>query len=62
LIGTNKLEVRGMVTDEPKLKGRLRLLLVDVSAVSKNAGNSWQDAHGQMEVQTPGTLIEDPYR
>ncbi len=60
-IGTNKLEVRGMVTDEPKLKGRLRVLLVDVSAVSKNAGNSWQDAHGQMEVQTPGTLIEDPY-
>src|SRR6266566_5378236 len=60
-IGASKLEVRGLVADEPKLKGRLRLLLVDVSAVSKNAGNSWQDAHGQMEVQTPGTLIEDPY-
>jgi competence protein ComEC len=53
--------VRGTVVDEPKLKGRLRLLLVDVSTVSKNAGNSWQDAHGQMTVQTTGTLIEDPY-
>ncbi len=60
-IGASKLEVRGLVADEPKLKGRLRLLLVDVSAVSKSARNSWQDAHGQMEVQTPGTLIEDPY-
>jgi ComEC/Rec2-related protein len=50
------------VADEPKLHGQLRLLLVDVSAVSKDAGNSWQDVHGQMEVQTLGTLIEDPYR
>ena len=60
-IGTSKLEVRGTVADEPKLHGRLRVLMVDVSAVSKNAGYSWQDAHGQIEVQTPGTLIEDPY-
>jgi len=60
-IGTSKLEVRGTVADEPKLHGRLRLLLIDVSTVSKNAGNSWQDAHGQIEVQTLGTLIEDPY-
>jgi len=61
LIGASKLEVRGLVADEPKLKGRTRLLLVDVSAISRDAGTTWQDAHGQMTVQTTGTLIEDPY-
>ncbi len=60
-IGASKLEVRGTVADEPKLRGHTRLLLIDVSGVSNNGGNSWQDAGGQMEVQMPGTLIEDPY-
>ncbi len=60
-IGASKLEVRGMVADEPKLKGLTRLLLVDVSAISRDAGTTWQNVHGQMTVQTLGTLIEDPY-
>src|SRR6266699_4423487 len=60
-IGASKLEVRGMVADEPKLKGLTRLLLVDVSAIRRDAGTTWQNVHGQMTVQTLGTLIEDPY-
>jgi len=60
-IGTNKLEIRGSVIDEPKVQGRSRLLLVSVSSVSKNAGSSWQDAHGHIEVQSLGTLIDNPY-
>lgn len=60
-IGASKLEVRGTVADEPELQESTRLLLIDVSGVSQDGGNSWQDADGQIEVQTPGTLIEDPY-
>jgi len=60
-IGASKLEVRGTVADEPKLQRRIRLLLIDVSGVSKDGGNSWQDADGQMEAQAPDTLIDDPY-
>ena len=60
-IGSSKLEVRGIVADEPKLEGRSRVLLVDVSSVSNNGGATWQDERGQMEVQMLGAEIEDPY-
>lgn len=60
-IGTGTLEIRGSVSDEPKLEGKMRVLLVAVSAISKNAGASWQAAHGKMEVKTLGGAIEDPY-
>ena len=60
-IGTGKVEVQGTVADEPKLAGRIRLLLIDVSSVSKNGGTTWQDAHGQLEAQTLGGEIENPY-
>jgi competence protein ComEC len=60
-IGTGKLEVQGTVADEPKLAGRSRLLLIAVSSVSKNGGTNWQDAHGQLEAQTLGGEIENPY-
>ena len=60
-IGTGTLEIRGSVSDEPKLEGRMRVLLVAVSAISKNAGASWQVAHGKMEVETLGEAIQDPY-
>ena len=60
-IGTGKVEVRGTVADEPKLAGRSRLLLIGVSSISKNGGTTWQDAHGQLEAQTLGGEIENPY-
>ena len=60
-IGTGTLEVRGKVSDEPKLEGKIRLLLIAVSSISRNGGTSWQDAHGQLEVETLGGAIEDPY-
>ena len=60
-IGTGKVEVRGTVADEPKLSGKIRLLPISVSSVSKNGGTTWQDAHGQMEALTLGGEIENPY-
>ncbi len=60
-IGTGTLEVRGNVSDEPKLEGKIRLLIIAVSSISKNGGSSWQDARGQLEVETLGGEIEDPY-
>ena len=60
-IGPNTVEVRGSVSDEPKLEGKIRLLVIAVSGISKNGGTSWQDAHGQLEVEALGGEIEDPY-
>ncbi|MBV9231195.1 MAG: ComEC/Rec2 family competence protein [Chloroflexi bacterium] len=60
-ISNNVFSVRGTVSDEPKLQGRSRVLVVAVSSISRNGGTSWQGAHGQLAVQTLGTSIEDPY-
>ena len=60
-IGAGKVEMRGMIADDPKLLDRSRLLLVAVSTVSTNGGSSWQDAHGQIEVQIPGAPPDNPY-
>jgi len=60
-INTGQVTVLGSVVDEPALQGRSRVLLVEVSSESNNGGNSWQDAHGQIQVRTLGALIEDPY-
>jgi hypothetical protein len=60
-ISSSKVVVHGMVADEPKLLDRSRLLQVTVSSISTNAGSSWQDAHGQIEVQIPGAAIDNPY-
>jgi competence protein ComEC len=60
-IGPSSLEVRGTVADEPKVQVHTRLLLVDASAVSTDGGNSWKEAHGQLQVETLDTALEDPY-
>ena len=60
-IGLGKVVVRGTIADEPKLLDRSRLLQVAASSISTNAGSSWQDAHGQLEVQIAGATIDNPY-
>jgi competence protein ComEC len=60
-IGSRTLTIRGTVADEPELQGRSRVLTIAASKVSSNDGASWQQAHGQIEVRTPGDLIENPY-
>ncbi|TMD92296.1 MAG: DUF4131 domain-containing protein, partial [Chloroflexi bacterium] len=60
-IGIGTLELRGNVSDEPKLEGKIRVLLVAVNAISKNGGASWQNAHGLVEVEALGSAVEDPY-
>ncbi|MDQ6660811.1 MAG: ComEC/Rec2 family competence protein, partial [Chloroflexota bacterium] len=61
-ISHQSIQLRGTVADEPKLQGRIRLLLIDVSSIRAKNTNTWQDAHGQIEVQTlPIGGIDDPY-
>ncbi len=60
-IGTGKVEVQGSVTDEPAIQGKTRVLLIGVTSISLNAGTSWQDAHGELEVRTLDSTLEDPY-
>lgn len=57
-----KVQIRGSVTDEPKLEGHTRLLAVDISGVRTSNSAPWQDIHGQLEVQmlAPSSLT-DPY-
>src|SRR5207248_2207508 len=56
-----KIEVRGSVADEPKPLERSTQVVISVSAISTDNGATWQDAHGQMETQTRGALIDNPY-
>ncbi len=56
-----KVTIRGSVSDEPKLQGRSRTLVITVIQIQKTGSLTWQDADGQLAVQTLGTLIEDPY-
>jgi hypothetical protein len=60
-IGYTQIDIRGTVSDEPKLQRRTRLLLVTVSQVSSNGGKSWQNAAGNITVRTLGNAIETPY-
>ena len=53
--------VRGTVSEEPKLYGKNHLLSISDCSISRDRGMTWQDAHGQLTVQEPGTEIEDPY-
>lgn len=53
--------VRGTVSEEPRLYGNNHLLFVSDCSISRDKGTTWQDAHGQLTVQAPGTEIEDPY-
>ncbi|GAC1568058.1 MAG: DNA internalization-related competence protein ComEC/Rec2 [Ktedonobacteraceae bacterium] len=59
--GVKKLDLMGSVTDEPKLEARSQLLSVAVSSVSLDNGNTWRNAHGLVDVQIPGNMIDDPY-
>ncbi|HYK86722.1 MAG TPA: ComEC/Rec2 family competence protein, partial [Ktedonobacteraceae bacterium] len=60
-IGSSKVTVQGNVADEPQLQGKTRVLLISVSNISMDGGTSWQNVHGQLEVQTLGGEIDDPY-
>lgn len=60
-IGAGSLKIKGTVSNEPELRGKLRLLQVTVSNVSRDGGKTWQEAQGPVEVQTLGTKIDDPY-
>ncbi len=61
--GKSKVEVQGNVTDEPTIQGKTRVLLVSVTSISLNAGTSWQNADGELEVRTLDStgVLEDPY-
>jgi len=60
-IGAGKVELHGMVADDPKLLEHSRLLLVTANKISMNSGSSWQDVHGQIEILIPGAAIDNPY-
>ena len=60
-IGTKKLALTGSITDDPKLTAHSRLYIVSVSTISLDNGSTWQNAHGLVEVQVPGSTLDDPY-
>ena len=61
IVNTGTLRVRGTVSNEPKLQGHSRLFMVTVNGTNLTNGYQWNDAHGQLEVRTPGTTLTDPY-
>lgn len=60
-IGPNTVQVQGSVSDEPKLQGKTRVLIIATSSISTDNGTSWHSVHGKLEVQMLGGIIDDPY-
>ena len=60
-IGAQKLELTGSVTDDPKLEAHSRLYIVSVNTISLDNGVTWRNAHGLVEIQEPGSTLDDPY-
>ncbi len=60
-IGSGKIEIQGSVADQPVEESRSSILLIAVSSVSTDGGSTWQDAHGQVEAQTLGSTLANPY-
>ena len=60
---TSSLGIRGVVSDEPKLQTRTRLLMIKVNAVQISGNSPWENAAGNIEVITlfNGSSAEDPY-
>lgn len=61
LIGLDKLDLLGNVTDEPRLENHSTLLMVTVQSISQDGGKTWREAHGTIQVQAPGSNFDDPY-
>lgn len=60
-IGTKALVLDGSIDDEPRLENDSTLLIIDSQQISLDGGQSWRDAHGQIEALIPGSLLDDPY-
>lgn len=61
LIGTTAVEIQGTVSEQPISQSKSRLLRIEVSQARKSSSSPWSEAHGEIEVQTPGLTIEDPF-
>lgn len=61
LLGAGKLTLQGDIVDEPRLEQHTTLLTVTVQRVSYNQGNTWQEAHGTLDVQVLGATFDDAY-
>lgn len=60
-IGNKAVQVRAYVADEPKVRGRERVLTAETQSISTDGGLSWQAVHGQLEVVTLGTALQSVY-
>jgi competence protein ComEC len=60
-IGSGKVAIQGSVAEQPEDDLRSTIIYISVSSVSTDGGNTWQNAHGQIEAQTLGSTLADPY-
>ena len=60
-IGSTPVSIQGTVADEPKLQGRLRVLIVEATTISQGTKTNQMNVHGKVEVQILGANVEDSY-
>lgn len=60
-IGQGKVAIEGSVAEQPEVEDRSTIIFISVSSVSTDGGNTWQGAHGQIEAQTLGGTLANPY-
>ena len=63
-ISSTPVSIQGTVADEPKLQGRLRVLIVEATTISQGTKThqaNQMNVHGKVEVQILGANVEDSY-
>lgn len=60
-IGAAQVQIQGQIAGDPRLESQSTLLLVDTQSISLNNGQSWQETHGQIQVQILGATFDDPF-
>ncbi|HEY0754452.1 MAG TPA: ComEC/Rec2 family competence protein [Ktedonobacteraceae bacterium] len=60
-IGPAVVQIQGEISADPRLESHSTLLALDVQNISLDNGQSWQEIHGQIQVQVLGATFDDPY-
>jgi competence protein ComEC len=60
-ISPHMLELLGSIADEPRLESHSTLLTVNTQSISLDKGKTWQEVHGEVQVQVFEATFDNPY-
>lgn len=60
-IGRQTVSIQGEIIDEPDLGSNSTLLRVATQSLSLDNGQTWQQTHGEIQVEIRGSTFDDPF-